>query len=81
MCYVCVALGSALGPFHCWLGPSFYEYLIYSIYLNIVKSKNRIHLISSSSGSGSGSGSSSCNALSAFKKIILYYGNNWLLCK
>ena len=45
---VCVTLGSALGQFHCWLGPSFYEFLIYSIYIFIVKSKNRIHLISSS---------------------------------
>ena len=46
---MCVALGSALGQFHCWLGSSFYEFLIYSIYINVVKSNNRIHLISSSS--------------------------------
>ena len=48
VCHVCVALGSALGEFHCWLGPSFYEYLIYSIYINILKSTNRIHLIKKS---------------------------------
>ena len=46
---MCIALGSALGQFQCWLGPSFYEFLIYSIHINVVKSKNRIHLISSSS--------------------------------
>ena len=43
--HVFVALGSALGQFRCCLGPSCYEYLVYSISINIVKGKTRIHLI------------------------------------
>ena len=45
---MCDALGSALRQFHCWLAPSFYEFLIYNIYITTVKSRNRIHSASSS---------------------------------
>ena len=65
MCVLCCVLGSALRQFHCWLGPSFYEYLIYSISVNIVKSKNRMHFIIISSSSSSTSTSSTSSSITS----------------
>ena len=50
---MCVLLSFYISNLHYWLGPSFNGYLIYSICMNTVKSKNRIHSSRSSSSSRS----------------------------